>query len=309
MCIGSGLENDRGDLLTATPNVTAVIPIHNGREETLLFLESMTRVSYPALEIVVVDDGSTDGSAEAIADRFPQVRIIKGDGTLWWAGATNLGVRDALVYGAEFILTINNDNLVSPGFLEPLIDTALANPRSLVSSKMFDCDDRTYLCSFGGKIDWFLGEIRDYTNRRDRCDFDKPMDCDWLHGSSTIIPAAAFRELGLFDRENCPQYHGDVEFSLRAKMSGFRLIVEPRSVVHHRTRISAGTRSLNTDTISSLVKNISSPFYFKANHKVYRDYCPYRPFQLLLAIRYARMLYSLFRRRFIDKTRSRDILG
>lgn len=292
------------DVLIA-PKVAAVIPIHNGREETLAFLESMERGTYSNLEIIVVDDGSTDGSAEAIADRFPQVMIVKADGTLWWSGATNLGVQRALALGAEFILTINNDNVVTSEFLEPLIETALANPRSLVTSKMFDYDDRTFICSFGGKIDWLLGEIRDYTNRRDRCDFDKTMDCNWLHGSSTLIPAAAFRELGLFDSDNCPQYHGDAEFSLRAKMSGYRLLVEPRSVVYHHSRISAGTSSLNADNISSLVRDIRSPFYFKANHMVYRDCCPYRPFQPFLVIRYVRLLYSLFRRKFVDKTRIR----
>lgn len=292
------------DVLT-TPKVVAVIPIHNGREETLAFLESIFQVSYPSLEVIVVDDGSIDGSAEAITNRFPQVGIVKGDGTLWWAGATNLGVQRALARGGEFILAINNDNIVAPGFLEPLIETVLANPRSLVTSKMFDYDNRTFICSFGGKIDWLLGEIRDYTNRRDRCDFDKTMDCDWLHGSSTLIPAAAFHELGLFDSQNCPQYHGDAEFSLRAKMSGYRLLVEPRSVVYHHSRISAGTSFLNADNISSLVRDIRSPFYFKANHKVYRDCCPYRPFQPFLVIRYIRLLYSLFRRKFIDRTRIR----
>ncbi|MEI7817059.1 MAG: glycosyltransferase family 2 protein [Desulfuromonadales bacterium] len=285
------------------PKVIAVIPIHNGREETLAFLDSIACVTYTDLKVVVVDDGSTDDSAEAIKNIFPQVAIIKGDGHLWWSGATNAGVKWALANGAEFILAINNDNVVTPRFLEHLIDTALANPRSLVTSKMFDYDDHTFTCSFGGKIDWLLGEIRDYTNWRDRCNFEKALDCDWLHGSATVIPAAAFLELGLFDNENCPQYHGDAEFTLRAKRSGYRLIVEPQSIVYHRTKISAGTRSLNSDNITSLVKDICSPFYFKANYKIYRDYCPYRPYHLFLVVRYVRLLYSLFRRRFIDKTR------
>ena len=290
------------DVLT-TPKVVAVIPIHNGREETLAFLESMSHVSYPELEVIIVDDGSTDGSAEAIANSFPQVGIVRGDGTLWWSGATNLGVREALKHGVEFILTINNDTVVEPGFLEPLVETAIANPRSIVTSKIHDFDDRTFICSFGGKIDWLLGEIRDVTNRRDRCDFNSLRECAWVNGSSTLVPAAAFREIGLFDRQECPQYHGDAEFSLRARRHGFRLFAEPRSIIYRKTGVSAGDRSLDADSIPSLLKGIRSPFYFRANRKVYREYCPYRPYLLFLGIRYARLAYSLFRRTYIDRTR------
>jgi GT2 family glycosyltransferase len=287
------------------PKVTAVVPVHNGREETLAFLDSMARATYPNLKIIVVDDGSTDGTAEAVKAHSPNVIVVTGDGSLWWSGATNVGVREAMNQGTDFVLTINNDNVVEPGFLEPLVETALARPRTLVTSKMFDCDFRGYVCSFGGKIDWFLGEIRDYTSRRDKCNFEEPMECDWVHGSSTIIPAAAFGELGLFDRDNYPQYHGDTEFSLRAKQRGYRLLVEPRSVVCNRTAVSAGTSALNRESIGVMVSDYRSPFYFHANLRLYMGYCPWRPKSFFLAVRYLRLLYSLYRRRFVDKTRLR----
>ena len=80
-------------------------------------------------------------------------------------------------------------------------------------------------------------------------------------------------------------------------------MVEPQSLVTHRTSISTGTDSLNRDRFRHVVSNIRSPFYFKANYRLYRNYCPYRPYLLFLAIRYLRLLYSLTRRRFIDRTR------
>ncbi|HZV82400.1 MAG TPA: hypothetical protein VFF53_09565, partial [Geobacteraceae bacterium] len=98
---------------------------------------------------------------------------------------------------------------------------------------------------------------------------------------------------------------GDTEFSLRAKRHGYRLLVEPRSLVAHRTAISTGTDSLNRDRFLNIVSSIRSPFFFRANYRLYRDYCPYRPYLLFLAIRYLRLLYSLTRRRFIDRTRGR----
>lgn len=285
------------------PKVAAVVPIHNGREETLIFLESLTAVTYPGLTVVVVDDGSTDGSADAIVERFPQVTLIKGDGNLWWSGATNLGIRQALRQGIDYILTINNDNVVAPGFLEPLVAAAQSHPRSMVTAKMHAFEEQTHICSFGGIIDWRLGEIRDRNNRRDNGGFDRLSDCDWLHGGSTLIPAAAFTEIGFFDSDNCPQYQGDTEFSLRAKKHGYRLLAEPQSIVYNKTTVSTGTEALDKNSITALLTRFNSPFYFRANYFLYRNYCPCRPVQLFLVIRYLRLLYSIFRRRFIDRTR------
>jgi len=289
--------------MTDHAKVIAVVPVHNGREETLSFLESMAKVTWPFLEIIVVDDGSSDGTGEAIAAQFPSTVLLRGDGNLWWAGATNLGIREALGRSADYVLTINNDNIVDPAFLEPLVAALEDSPRSLVTAKMVDFQDSSFICSFGGKIDWHLGEIRDYNSRRDSIGFDRQMECDWVHGSCTLIPAGAFAEIGLLDNGSYPQYHGDTEFSLRAKRHGYRLLVEPRSLVAHRTAISTGTESLNRDRLLNVVRNIRSPFFFKANYRLYRDYCPYRPYLPFLAIRYLRLLYSLLRRRFIDRTR------
>ncbi len=292
----SGLES-------CLPKVAAVVPIHNGRDETITFLESMACATYPNLKVIVVDDGSTDGTREAITARFPLVSIVTGDGNLWWSGATNLGVREALRQSADFILTINNDNVVEPGFIEPLVDTARRHPRSLVTSKMYDYSDRGLIFSFGGVINWYQGEIRDRNNRRDRIDFDRLSDCDWLHGSSTLIPATAFTEVGFFDRKNCPQYQGDAEFSLRAKLLGYRLLVEPGSVVYNKTSVSSGTEALNQVRLRDMLTDYRSPFYFRANYALYRDHCPGRPMFPFLIVRYLRLLYSIFRRRFVDRTR------
>jgi GT2 family glycosyltransferase len=297
------------DALKIQPKVTAVIPIFNSKAETLVFLESLAAVTYKNLSVTVVDDGSTDDSARAIAERFPQVRILKGDGNLWWSGATNLGVQDALEQGSDFVLTINNDDVVPPAFLDPLVETALNNPRSLVNSVIFDHDERSYISSFGGKIEWLVGEIRDRTSKRDRYVPEHLEEGDFLTGNSTLVPAAAFKEIGLYDEVNCPQYLGDAEFTMRARKCGYRLLIEPLSVIYNRTAISGGNSALMKHSLPLLVKSIRSPFYFKANYRVYREYCPYRPFLLFLGIRYARLIYSLLRRTFFDRTRTSFISG
>jgi GT2 family glycosyltransferase len=293
----------------SNPRVTAVIPIYNSKNEALAFLESMANVTYANLSITVVDDGSTDGSAQAIAERFPRVKILTGDGNLWWSGATNLGVKDALENATDFVLTINNDDVVDPGFIEPLVETVVKNPRSLVNAIIRDNDERSFISSFGGEIEWFVGEIRDRTSRRDHYDPDSLQEGVFLTGNATIVPAEAYREIGMYDQENCPQYIGDAEFSLRARKRGYRLLLEPHSLVYNRTGISGGTTVLNSYSIAQLVTSIRSPFYFKANYKIYREYCPYHPFWLFLVIRYLRLIYSLFRRTFVNGTRLSFLRG
>lgn len=282
-----------------TERVIIVVPIHNGADETLELLQSIVDSETPELEIIVVDDGSTDGSAAVIVEHFPSVTILTGDGGLWWAGATNLGVREALRRRAEYVLTMNNDNVVDRGFLLPLLEAVRSEPRSIVTSKLLSSSEPGYVCSFGGCIDWLRGEIRDRTNRRDDLDFSSPARAGWVHASSTIYPSAVFREIGFFDNDSFPQYHGDADLSLRAARVGYSLLVEPRSVVYRRTAKSGGITLLDQGGFWNNVTSIRSIFYFKANYRLYAAHCRWRPFQLFLLIRYIRLLYSWLLRQFI----------
>ncbi len=284
--------------------VIVVVPIHNGQAETLELLQSIAASETPDLEIIVVDDGSTDGSATVIAERFPAVAILTGDGGLWWAGATNLGVREALRRGADYVLTMNNDNVVDHGFLRPLLNVVRAERRSIVTSKLLSLSEPGYVCSFGGCLNWLSGEIRDRTNRRDSLDFSLPARVDWVHASSTLYPSAVFGEIGCFDNDSFPQYHGDADFSLRAARAGYSLFVEPRSVVYRRTATSGGLSLLDKGGFWRNVTNIRSIFYYKANYRLYSAHCRWKPFQLFLLIRYVRLLYSLLLRKLACKSAS-----
>lgn len=285
-----------------TERVVAVIPIHNGSDETLALLQSIAVSDTPNLEIIIVDDGSTDGSVAAIAERFPAVTILAGNGELWWAGATNLGIREALRRGANYILTINNDNAVDSGFLRPLLDVVRSEKSSIVTSKLISLSEPEYICSFGGSIDWLRGEIRDRTNVRDRLDFSNTARADWVHASSTMYPSAVFRKIGFFDNDNFPQYHGDADFSLRAAKAGYSLLVEPRSIVYRRIEKSGGLVLLDKSGLWQNITNIRSIFYFKANYRLYAAHCRWKPFQLFLVIRYVRLLYSLLLRKLARRT-------
>jgi GT2 family glycosyltransferase len=118
------------------PSVAVVVPVHGRLPLTLRFIESFRHVIYPPYRLVIVDDGSPDDTAAVLTREHPELVLLRGDGNLWWAGATNLGVRYALDEGFDFVLTINNDAVVSPEFLGRLVETAAENPNSIVGSRI-----------------------------------------------------------------------------------------------------------------------------------------------------------------------------
>ncbi len=212
------------------PRVAVVTPVHNRIEHTLAYLESLERCTYPNLAVVIVDDGSTDGTGPAIRARFPSVTVLSGDGELWWSAATNLGVEKAVALGSDYVLTLNNDVEVDPEFVGALVALAESRPRSLVGAKVNYRDDpeRVWFC--GAVLDPGTGDIRLLGGREG--DFREPREAEMLTGMGMLVPADAFAAVGLFDRVAFPQYLADSDFSLRAKANGYRLLVEPRATIY-----------------------------------------------------------------------------
>src|SRR5215216_2395228 len=102
-----------GMLSQMSLKIVVTTPVHNRKEETLLCLKSLYRSNFEGLEVkvVIVDDGSIDGTYEDVQAAFPQVRILRGDGNLWYTGGINRGIQEALKSKPDYILTINNDSV------------------------------------------------------------------------------------------------------------------------------------------------------------------------------------------------------
>ena len=103
--------------------VHALIPAHNNKPEVLEVLRCLERQRYGDLNVLLVDDGSTDGTGDEVRRRFPRVRVLQGDGDLWWTGANVLGVADVLERAQEgdYLLLLNNDVSVDEGYVGELV--------------------------------------------------------------------------------------------------------------------------------------------------------------------------------------------
>jgi len=219
-------------LSPAMPMVSVVVPVYNRLELTRAFLQSFQMVVYPNFEIIIVDDGSTDGTPDMVVREFPRVRLIRERGGLWWAKATNVGIHDALLRDARYILTINDDVIVDPGFLSALTTYAEAHPRTLVGSMIYQRSQPSVLWYAGGTFSWLRGDLTHRTSA-------DPRPPAWLTGMGTLIPVAAFEDVGYYDEDHFPQYSADADFSLRAKKCGWSLAIAPGTAIWNRTEESA----------------------------------------------------------------------
>lgn len=212
--------------------VSIIIPVHNRRETTLKCLKSLSRINNDQLEvgIIVVDDGSTDGTDEAIRNSFPHVEILKGDGNLWFTGGTNRGIEHALEQNPDYILTINDDEVFDENFLHYMFDCAEKNPRSVVGSLLLLWDTPHKLFQTSPKWNTWTGGFRHWQNQTVWTVPHKPWEVEIVVGNCVLYPVEAINEVGLMNEKRY-QHYGDAEYTPRMRRNGWRLLIEPRARV------------------------------------------------------------------------------
>jgi GT2 family glycosyltransferase len=285
-----------------TPKVSIVTPVFNGIEYTAAYLRSMLQVTYPNIEIIIVDDGSTDGTADRLAREFPQVRVLSGDGNLWWSGGTNLGIRDALERGTDFVLTMNNDVKVAPEFLDALMNCARKRPGAIVGGKIFFIDQPDRIWSAGGKVRWASGKTFEILGHgiTDCAEFSRSREVDFFTGMCVLYPASLFGRIGYFDAADFPQYHADSEFTLRARAAGIPVVFEPDAKVWNRVDSTFMQRFVKlgrfgANEIRELLTSFRSPMNLKEYWLIHRRYCPKLLLPLAFGLRLARVAMFLLK--------------
>ncbi len=224
--------------MASLPLVFAVVPAFNRCEKTLRFLNSFAAVTYPRRRVVIVDDGSTDGTRYTIELNHADVSVLRGDGNLWWSGGTNLGVRYALEHGADYILTINDDGMLEPDFLTHLVAAARQNPRYIVGCRQQRQDIPDEIWAIGTSLVLRGGALfaLNFAGRRWselQGQLPDPYPVDTMPGNGVLIPRAVFDEVGFYDAGNMPQYHADSDLVLRARAHGFQPVIALQSVLYN----------------------------------------------------------------------------
>lgn len=252
--------------------VASIVLNWNRRELTLACLASLEAMSVPAgveHRIVVVDNGSTDGSAEAVRAAFPHVVLVALPENLGFAAGANVGIRRALDEGAAWTLLVNNDTVAAPSLLTELYAGAAVaelaaaplpgraprrGPIGLVAPTVtyFDPPGAVWP-SAGFRRPWTL-DAHDTTADPPS---PHPYDIDWANGCCILVRRALWERIGLFD-ERFRVYYEDHDLCLRARAAGFRLAHVPSARIAHHVAASTGVGSPGQ---AYLLARSSVPYY------------------------------------------------
>ncbi len=246
----------------ASPRVTVVVPNWNGEIFLETCLSSLRRQSYEDFEVVLADNGSTDGSVPFVEENFPEVRVVRLPENRGFSAAVNAGIKAASP-SAEHVVLLNNDTELDPGWLGALVDAAERRPEAgLFASKLVDFEDRRVLDGAGDALRKSGLPYRVGHGEVDRGQFERETFVFSACAAAALYRRSLFEDIGLFDEDffsNCE----DGDLSFRAQLAGYRCLYVPRSVVYHMGSASTGGKRSTTNTrlgtqnsINLLVKNL-----------------------------------------------------
>ena len=215
----------------AQPAVTAIVLNYNGAELLDVVIPSLERQTYPHLSVTLVDNGSTDGSADRVRARWPWVRIVEIPQNVGVAGALNRGVLES---DTELVALLNNDIELEPDWLERLVAGLLQHPEAAsASGKLLRFDERTVIDAAGDVMRWSSAVANRGAGETDAGQYDRPEPVFSACAGAALYRRAAFDEVGLFD-EDFFAYLEDVDWSLRAQLQRRGSWYEPAAVGYHK---------------------------------------------------------------------------
>lgn len=223
------------------PSVAIIIINWNSYDYTYDCINSLGKIHYDSAEIILVDNASTDDSVTRLRQKFPSIHFVLNEENLGFTGGNNVGIEYALQNEYDYLLLLNNDTFVQPDFLSVLINSIDGKPEfAAAQPKIFYNHDRGMLWHAGGMYfrvisrPWVVGY-----RKRDKARFNKKKEVDWITGCAFLVKAQVVREVGLTSDLFFYGCYDDVEWSLRMRDAGYKLLYCPESVIYHAVTVSS----------------------------------------------------------------------
>ena len=281
------------------PLVSIIIPHWRGQKILQRSLASLSRISYRAVEILLIDNGCDDGSILSAQQEFPEIRVLAIGKNIGFAGGCNFGLQNA---AGTYALLFNDDAEATPDFLEPLVEMMESDPqiaacqpkiRSLEFPEKFD-----YAGANGGFLDVFgfpfcRGRIF-MTLEDDHSQYDEACELFWATGACCLLRMSALQQVGLLDVAFFAHME-EIDLNWRLHLAGYRIVSAPASIVRHQ----AGS-TLHPDTPYKIYLNHRNSLIMMIKNYSVRTLLWVLPGRLLLdAVAFwYRMLHLDFRRAF-----------
>ncbi len=222
------------------PSIFVVVLNYNGKEVLKNCLSSIYQSSYPRFEVVVIDNGSQDGSMEDAKKIFSKAHFIKNSQNMGYARGNNMGIRFALEKFADYVLVLNNDACLKTNTLSELLNESEKRSNPSVSNPVILNAGEKSVWFSGGQIKW----LKMKTVHLTKISSSNPYRTQYCTGCAIFANKAVFKKTGLFD-ERYFLYYEDADFSVRAKKAGFDLLVCPSAKVVHYEQSSIKNKSKN----------------------------------------------------------------
>jgi len=223
------------------PHVISVIVNWNGKEDLRECLDSLAHVEYEPFSILVVDNGSSDGSVVFVSTHYPSVDIISLPHNHGYAFGLNKGVLMALEKKPDYIFILNNDTVIEPLAISRLIDVMESEKTvGIAAPKVLCYDQPTKVYSLGTRsYRWLPLPVNFGYKKHDRLSYNRIMEFDYVTGCAMMVRSEIFHEVGLFDTSYY-MYYEDADFCRRVRERGYRIVCVGDAVVYHKGARSTG---------------------------------------------------------------------
>jgi GT2 family glycosyltransferase len=231
------------------PRVAVLVLNWNNAQDTLSCLESLEHLEVGRVQIIVVDNGSSDDSVAAIEAAFPDIVVLANGQNLGYAAGNNVGIRLALDQDMQYVCILNNDTVAESGFLSRLSEVMSSDSSiGVVTPVLVEDSDPDLVWAAGANIDNEKGiVVRNMSgNSLEALNGKQPFEVDVAPGAAMLVKSEVFREVGLFD-DDYFLYYEEVDWCNRVRKRGYRIVLVPSSRVRHKVSATLGRYSPTTD--------------------------------------------------------------
>lgn len=226
--------------------IAVIIVNWNGKGDTLQCLNSLSKESYTKKDIIVVDNGSTDGSVNAIKELFPKITLLPEPKNIGFAAGNNKGIEKALKRGCDAVILLNNDTTVDEKCISSFLSTYKKYPNTILGAKIYQMHNPAYLDHLGGNWNSSTANF-DLIGKGELGEINHlaPITMDYACGCALFIPTLVVKQVGMLDADYF-LYWEDSDFCFRAKRLGYVTRLCPSAKVWHIGSSSMSTHSIQT---------------------------------------------------------------